>query len=346
MTHHLKPFTCLLVAGSLTGAWAQPSINFGGVINAASSAPGAPVAPGSIASAYGDFLLIAPFGALGVPLPTNLGGLSLKFGTIGVPLFYAGTGQVNLQIPWELAGQSQASLTATFGGQTSATQPVNIAPFAPGIFTISGQGTGAGAILDSSYRPVSPSSPAAAGITVVLIYCTGLGPVSNQPETGAAAPSDEFAVTPTKPVVTIGGVPAQVSFSGLAPGSVGEYQVNALVPANAPTGDAIPLVLSIGGVASNTVEIAVQPPTADQRADQLLSQMTQDQEIQLVYGAGGPVTNSPPLPRGGAGFVPGVPQLGIPDLYLADGSVGVGNSRRPSHGAALFHRQRRQLGHG
>ena len=60
------------------------------------------------------------------------------------------------------------------------------------------------------------------------------------------------------PTVTIGGVPASVSFSGLAPGYFGLYQVNAQVPANAPTGNAVPVVLTIGGVSSNTVTIAVQ----------------------------------------------------------------------------------------
>src|ERR1019366_8993680 len=149
--------------------------------------------------------------------------------------------------------------------------------------------------------------------------CTGLGAVTNQPETGAAAPSNPLAVTITKPSVTIGSVPAQVLFSGLAPGSVGEYQVNALVPSNAPTGDAVQVILSIGSATSNAVEIAVQPPTPDQRADQLLTQMTQDQKIQLVYGAVGTATAST---RGGAGWVPGIPQLGIPDLYLADGVIG------------------------
>src|SRR5580700_7846974 len=317
--------------GLSMGAWAQPapSINTGGVVNAASSAPGAPVAPGSIASVYGDFLLSAPSGASQIPLPTNLGGLSLAFGAVAAPLFYASNGQVNLQIPWELAG-SQASLTAALAGQTGTAQTVNLAPFAPGIFTTNSQGSGPGAILDPSYNLITPSNPAGAGATIILIYCTGLGSVTNQPPTGAAAPSDPPAATTTKPTVTIGGVPAQVQFSGLAPGSVGEYQVNALVPTDAPTGDAIPVVLSIGGATSNTVQIAVQPATADQRADQLLSQMSQDQEIQLVYGAGGPVTNDFPLPRGAAGFVPGIPALGIPDLYLADGSVGVGNAVGPA----------------
>ena len=314
---------------SLTGAWAQPapSINSGGIVNAASSAPGAPVAPGSIASVYGNFLLSAPSWALGIPLPTNLGGLSLEFGAVEAPLLYASSGQVNLQIPWELAGQPPA-VTATLAGQTSAPQTVNLAPFAPGIFSMNGQGTGPGAILDSSYHLVTPTNPAAAGITVILIYCTGLGAVTNQPETGAAAPSNPLAVTITKPSVTIGSVPAQVLFSGLAPGSVGEYQVNALVPSNAPTGDAVQVILSIGSATSNAVEIAVQPPTPDQRADQLLTQMTQDQKIQLVYGAVGTATAA--STRGGAGWVPGIPQLGIPDLYLADGSVGVGNGVGPA----------------
>ena len=324
ITHHLRPitfFACLLA--SLSGAWAQPvpSINSGGVINAASSAPGAPLAPGSIASAYGDFLLTTPSLATTVPLPTSLGGLSLAFGATDAPLFFASSTQVNLQIPWELAGD-QASLTASLAGQTSSPETVNLAPFAPGIFSMNGQGFGPGAIQDSSYQLITPSNPAAAGITTILIYCTGLGAVTNQPPTGAAAPSNPLAATKTAPTVTIGSVPAQVLWSGLAPGSVGEYQVNVQVPANAPTGNAVPVILSVGGATSNTVEIAVQPPTPDQRADQLLTQMTQDQKIQLVYGA---VTSTTAPTRGSAGVVQGIPELGIPNLYLADGSVGVGN---------------------
>ena len=316
---------CACLMASLTGAWAQPvpSINSGGVINAANSAPGAPLAPGSIASAYGGFLVNAPAVAAAVPLPSSLEGLSLAFGATGAPLFYASGTQVNLQIPWELTGESQASLTATLAGQTSSPETVNIAPFAPGIFSMNGQGFGPGAIQDSSYQLIAASNPAGAGATTILIYCTGLGAVTNQPQTGAAAPSNPLAATKTTPTVTIGNVPAQVLWSGLAPGSVGLYQVNVLVPANAPTGNAVPVVVSIGGATSNAVEIAVQPPTPDQRAAQLLTQMTQDQKIQLVYGA---VTSTTAPTRGSAGVVQGIPALGIPNLYLADGSVGVGNA--------------------
>ena len=70
-------------------------------------------------------------------------------------------------------------------------------------------------------------------------------------------------------MVTIGGVQAQVLFSGLAPGLVGAYQVDALVPAASSKGSAVPVVIAfgesvtangvdIGGVTSNTVTIAVQ----------------------------------------------------------------------------------------
>ncbi len=57
--------------------------------------------------------------------------------------------------------------------------------------------------------------------------------------------------------MTIGGVPVLPSFSGLT-SFVGLYQVNVQVPSEAPTGDAVEVVLSIGGVTSNAVTIAVE----------------------------------------------------------------------------------------
>jgi len=59
--------------------------------------------------------------------------------------------------------------------------------------------------------------------------------------------------------VTIGGIPAAVSFSGLAPSFVGLYQVNVQVPATAPTGRAVPIVLTVSGLASNLATIAIDP---------------------------------------------------------------------------------------
>jgi minor extracellular serine protease Vpr len=236
-----------------------PSINPAGTVNAASSAAGSPVAPGSIATVYGRFLINSLSTASSAPLPINLAGLSLQFGSgLSAPLFAVSGGQVNFQVPWELAGQSQISLSATVNGETSGTQTIALAPFAPGIFTMNAQGTGQGAILDTSYRLVDSSNPAIAGSTILQIYCTGLGAVTYQPPSGSPPISSQLSQTTTTPTVTIGGVLTQVLFSGLAPGSVGEYQVNALVPTGASKGAAVPVVIAIGGATSNTVAIAVQ----------------------------------------------------------------------------------------
>lgn len=232
-------------------------ISSGGVVNGASYT--GPVAPGSIATIFGNFLLAAPSSVSSFPIPTSLAGLSFQFGGAPLaPLFYADLGQVNMQIPWELSGQSQATVTAINGSQSSAPQTVSLATYAPGIFAVNGGGTGQGAILDSSSRLVDETNPATAGSTVVQIYCTGLGPVTNQPATGSPSPVAPLAQTTAQPSIMIGGVQATVQFSGLTPGSVGLYQVNAQVPANISAGTAVPVVMSMGGVQSNTVTIAVQ----------------------------------------------------------------------------------------
>jgi uncharacterized protein (TIGR03437 family) len=59
-------------------------------------------------------------------------------------------------------------------------------------------------------------------------------------------------------MVTIGGASALVLFSGLVPGDVGLYQMNVQIPAAATKGLSVPLTISIGGVQSNTVFLAIQ----------------------------------------------------------------------------------------
>jgi uncharacterized protein (TIGR03437 family) len=235
--------------------------NSAGIVNAASYVP--TVAAGSIASVFGSNLSSVQAFASTIPLPTTLASTSFQIGGRAAPLFFVSPSQVNLQIPWELAGQSQASVLATVGGVVSSQQTVSLAPFAPGLFTLNGAGSSQGTIviagtpLFAAPQSVPGSRPAHPG-EFILIYCTGLGAVSNQPATGMAAQASPLSVTIATPTVTIGGIVALVPFSGLAPGAVGLYQVNVQVPMGAPTGDAVPVILSIGGVTSNTVTIAVQ----------------------------------------------------------------------------------------
>jgi virginiamycin B lyase len=229
------------------------------VVNGASYATG-PVAPGSIASIFGNFLGLSPTSASVVPLPTALDGAEFEFtvsggsSSISAPIFFASTQQANIQIPWELAGQSQ--LTVLLHNQAGAPQTVTLTPFAPGIFSTNATGTGQGAILDSNYDLVDSSNPTTAGNTL-QIFCTGLGAVSNPPQDGSPAPSSPPSTTLTMPTVTIGSGGAAVLFSGLAPGFIGLYQVNVEVPAAVAKGNAVPVVISIGGVSTNTVTIAV-----------------------------------------------------------------------------------------
>jgi adhesin/invasin len=239
---------------------AGPGGNAAGVFNAGGYAP--VVAAGSIASVFGNNLSIGQASAGTIPLPTILASSSFQIGGQTAPLFFASPSQVNLQIPWELAGQPQAIVTGTVGGATSMQQTVSMAPFAPGLFTLeAGSSQGVVMIADTQLLVASPSGagrrPATAGEFITL-YCTGLGAVSNQPATGMPAQSSPYSVTTTTPTVTIGGIPALVSFSRLAPGSVGLYQVNVQVPMGLLANDAVPVILLIGGVSSNAVTIAVQ----------------------------------------------------------------------------------------
>jgi uncharacterized protein (TIGR03437 family) len=243
----------------LTPVAQVPQIDKSGVLNAASY--GSTQVPGSIAAVYGNFFLIGPLGDTTLPLLTSMQNLSFQFGGTAAPLFFDSDLQANIQVPWELAGQSSASLAVTLNGTAGNSQTVTLADFAPAIFTTNAGGTGQGAILNSSYQLVDASNPATAGTTNILIYCTGLGAVAeNQPATGAPASSDptKLAHTSTLPTVTIGDIGATVSFSGLAPGFVGLYQVNALVPAGVAAGSAVPVTIAMGSVTSNTATIAVQ----------------------------------------------------------------------------------------
>jgi uncharacterized protein (TIGR03437 family) len=231
-----------------------PSIQPGGIVNAASY--GGTLAAGSIGAVFGTFGVTGS--AQSVPLPTTLSGFSMQFaGAYAAPLFAVSSNQANIQIPWELAGATTATLASSSNSQAGTPQVLKLADFAPGIFTAAADGKGQGVIVDSAYRLFDSSRPATAGSSVAVIYCTGLGPVTNQPATGAASPANPPAQTVRTPTVTIGGANTRVLFSGLAPGLVGTYQVNVEVPADSALGVAVPVTISMGGITSNTVTMGV-----------------------------------------------------------------------------------------
>ncbi len=225
-----------------------------------------PVSPGSVAAVFQTGLAADLHVAAGVPLPNTLSGVSMTFnGSMPAPLFSTAPNQANIQIPWELRGLASATLTATSANGSSATFQVPLAAFAPAVFSVNQQGTGQGLVTLANSRALAAppgsagaaESRAAAKGSFITVYCVGLGEVNNPPATGAATP-DASSTTRSAVSVLLNGVSVPAAFAGLAPGSVGLFQVNVQIPDTAPAGDAIALALSVGGVISNTVTIAIQ----------------------------------------------------------------------------------------
>jgi uncharacterized protein (TIGR03437 family) len=238
-----------------------PSISAAGVVNGASFGQNGTVSPGEIISVFGSPLATAATGNSGLPLPTTLAGIKLSIGGIDMPLFFAGTGQVNAQVPTTLAPNTPTSLVArAFSGSTetgdSVPVTITVAAVTPGIF-IAAETTAPnqGAILNNpASQLIDATNPATAG-DVITIFSTGLGATTPGVATGAQNPAGN---TNSPVTVTFGTLqPVAVQYAGLAPGFVGLYQVNVAVPAGLTPGPTVPVVLNQGGVSSNVATIAV-----------------------------------------------------------------------------------------
>jgi uncharacterized protein (TIGR03437 family) len=235
-----------------------PLINPDGVVNGASFDLRTPVAPGSIISLFGRNLVPQPVPAAAVPLPRSLGGLAVRIGDLDAPLFYANNGQVNAQVPVELASNTATSVVLTMNGKVSPPEPLLLSPVQPGIFTYDDGGVPHAAALDEKNALVGKANPAVRG-TIIQVYATGLGPTDPAAKTGEPAPASPPALL--KPEIqltaTMGGVPAEIQFKGLAPGYVGLYQVNLRVPSGLPSGD-VPLVLTANGLPGKEAMLPVK----------------------------------------------------------------------------------------
>jgi uncharacterized protein (TIGR03437 family) len=226
-------------------------------VNGASFAKNFAIAPGAIVSIFGTNLADGPHYAPNVPLPTILGDTSVTFNGLEVPLFYVSSGQINAQAPFDLpAGIVSIQVKRKQSGSVSDVRTPNIAVVSPGIFVID-QASRAGAILHAdNFSLVTNNAPARPG-EYLLIYCTGLGSLKTPVTSGDRSPSEPPAETIDYPTVSIGGLPANVNFSGLAPEFVGLYQVNVQIPIGVPAGNQ-PVQITINEVTSNTALVAVR----------------------------------------------------------------------------------------
>jgi uncharacterized protein (TIGR03437 family) len=170
-------------------------------------------------------------GAIETLFGSNLAGATLFLGSIALPLLHTSDSQINFYVPAGLPlGAGEITVLTPSGMQLSA--PVSVNEVQPGIF--------AGGIR-SAGAEIHAGDP-------IEIYCTGLGPT---------VPAGGLQVTAIPVSVFIGGISVDPSFSGLAPGHTGLYQVNAQIPpglAAGPQG----VIISIENAHSNEVQIQVR----------------------------------------------------------------------------------------
>jgi glucosylceramidase len=243
-------FSDTLPAGAVaTYEWAVPAPSFpaNGAVNAA--AVQAALSPGELFSIYGTNLAEQTQQPLLLPLPATMAATSVQINGIAAPLVFVSPLQINAQVPWE-ASPGSATLTVTHAG-VAASQTVTIAAAGPAIFTL--YGSQQAAALNPDYSVNSQANPAS---SFIQMFGTGLGAVSPPVPTGAAASGSTLSQVVAKVTATVSGASAKVLFAGLAPGFAGLWQIDVALPAGSP--GALPVIVSVQGVASNTVTVWVQ----------------------------------------------------------------------------------------
>jgi minor extracellular serine protease Vpr len=245
--------------------FARPAVSTNGIRDAASGEAPEGFSAGQYISIFGAALSPTLKVFSGNELPLSLARVSVSFDNPSQRVSAAGRiqfvseGQINVQIPWECAGLATVEMKVSIGEFSSAVQTLRLRASNPAPFEYFEPGSNRRyiAALDASFALISGSNPARRG-QVAQLYVNGLGPVDRTPGNGQISPSNPLARTTTNPLVTIGGRPAQLLFSGLAPGIVGLYQVNVVVPSDSPTGPEVELSIQKDGVISRSSRIAVQ----------------------------------------------------------------------------------------
>jgi len=233
-------------------AAAQPQPLAPTVENAADHSTGK-VAPGEIVrlrapNAGPPVLLGAQLDGNGI-VTTLLADTRVWFDGFAAPLAYTLTGDVTVVVPYEIAGNSKTQVVVEYQGQRSPSVTLDVVESAPALFTLDSTGRGQAGMLNETGCCNSIRNPAALG-SIAVLYATGEGQTSPPGITGSVTIHDRIAdyPVPRLPVrVTVGGQPAEIVYAGDAPNAVaGLFQVNFRVPATAPIGDSVPLVLSVG----------------------------------------------------------------------------------------------------
>ena len=231
-----------------------------GVVNAASFAPfPSPVSPGQILALYGGGLSPQTASAPRLPLGTTLSGVRVTVNGIPAPLFMVSPGQVNIQAPFGLTGNSATIRIDNNGIASQVTTP--LAPTNPGVFAypVANDSPVRGIVLHTDAQLVTTANPAYPGETVI-VYLTGLGELDPPVTTGDANPIAPLAyLKDSRLSVLFGGEAAiHIWYAGGAPTYAGLYQVNVDIPYSTPESDLTPVSLATPNAFADVAEIAVR----------------------------------------------------------------------------------------
>jgi uncharacterized protein (TIGR03437 family) len=234
----------------------KPVVSRGGVVNAASYQSA--VAVNGLLSIFGSNLGSSAQAAA-VPLPTTLGGTCVTLNNTPLPLFLMSSGQINAQIPSNIAAGTYPLVIHSIVNQAaSASQNVTVSKVAPAVFV---DGSGNALLFHADGNQVTQYNPATRDEPLTM-YATGLGATTGGPvSTGMPSPSSPLAVV--SGVQVFFGNPSYtqaaiiVDWAGLAPGLIGVYQLNLRIPGFHINGDALPIELRVGTVNSPTAGAVV-----------------------------------------------------------------------------------------
>jgi len=314
-----------------------PVITPSGILNAASFL--GDIAPGSLVSLFGNNLADNTYSGSQVLDSNNhflksVAGVSVSVNGVSAPLTYVSPGQINFQVPWETAPGLAVNVQVTRASAGSNVEAITIASMASPSMFLNNLTTGVAWVTGTAAEGCYYSQCAPQAGNTYELWANGLGPknLAQQDGVGDGATNlnDLSVVGGTASCqLTIGGIAATVAYCGAAPGLISD-QLNFTYPAGIPSGPPVEAVLTINGATGRFWLPAPTPPTAAQQSAQMLAKMTQAQKLQLVAGALGPVTNIFNPPNGAGGYIPGIPELGIPALYFVDGSLGVADGAAKS----------------
>lgn len=215
---------------------------------------GSAIAAGSWATLFGTFAGVVQTTGQ-TPVGTNLAGVTVTVASIAAPVYFVSSSQINVIVPAAAPAGLQPIQVKT--GDATFDGTIRILTAAPGLFTQDAATPPKGAALNQNFSLNSATSVALRG-DIVQIYGSGPGAFNNPVTDGAGAPSTTLNTTKSTPQVFVSGVPAEVQFSGLAPGFAALWQLNVKIPTQAFITGRVPVVVYVDGVNSNEVTVFVQ----------------------------------------------------------------------------------------